>query len=597
MFRKALAVIACIALLSSLIGCNAVVSFFSSKDPGSVTSDAGNAGDPADTAITGDEPGNDTGIEIPGSEYLLLMRISPDPDAGESFDVLELTEHTITYRYYDYSDPENPALREKTVPFEEVLAKENGVDKYSIRMYLFDGVNEFEMELTSDLEEKIRNYPEFRKTLGTVLGKPFSKPPVGGVISSEDIDASVQKNTGSVPEDDSDGGDTGDGDDEGQAGRPVGPGQGYEVLGTVYIETYESSKFRLEYPQISGLGDEAILSNINSIIKEEALKVLTYCNEDLSLTDVNINYHIRRKSPALLSIEYQGTGEVTDIQQPYNLYFTLNIDIRTGDKIRLKDIVKISDEFAGRFLDSKFMGVGGLQAEAFGQLDSETLKELFAEADSVDNIVASEKPYVFSYYTMNCLGVSITFRGDPGDPSDSGQVPGDQAASERAVFEIRYMDLADEMSGDDDIREELLSTDLTEVAVLDGINFESFGQMKLTVGKYKDNDISKLRLLLEDRSNGFIYILPELTDIQWHFKNLVLLEVLDADSDGFSDIVVIAHYVASAGDEGTIPFSAAHIYFQKQQGFVRDTELEQKINKDEFATTEDVVKLIKKYGT
>lgn len=602
MFRKTLVVIVCMALLSSLIGCNAVDSFFSSKDPGSVTGDAGNAGDPADIAVPGDESGNDTDIEIPESEYLLLMRISPGSDAGESFDVLELTEYAVTYRYYDYSDPENPELKEKTIPFEEVLAKENGVDKYRISIYLFDGVNEFEMELTGDLEEKMRNYPEFRKTLGTVLGKPFSRPPSGDVITSEDINVSAQKNTGSAPEEDGDGSGnndgTGGGDDEGNDGSlPTGPDQKYEVLGTVYIETHGSSRYRLEYPQISGLGDEAIRSSINSIIKEEALKVLTYCMEDLALTNVNIDYHITRKSPALLSIEYQGTGEIAGVQQPYNLYFTSNIDTRTGDKIRLKDIVEISDKFTGRFLDSRFMAVGGLQAEALGQLDNQTLKELFTEADSVDNIAASGKPYVFSYFTTNCLGISITFRRDPGDPSDSGQATGDQAASERAVFEIRYMDLEDEMAGDDDIREELLSTDVTEVAVLDGIDFEGFGQMKLTVGKYKDNGIMKLKLLLEDRSNGYIYILPELTDIQWNLRNLALLEVLDANDDGLSDIVIIAHYVTGVGEEGMSPFSAAHIYFQERHGFVRDTELEQKINKDEFATTEDVVKLIRKYGT
>ena len=135
------------------------------------------------------------------------------------------------------------------------------------------------------------------------------------------------------------------------------------------------------------------------------------------------------------------------------------------------------------------------------------------------------------------------------------------------------------------------------MAVLDGIDFEGFGQMKLTVGKHKDNGIMKLKLLLEDRSNGYIYILPELTDIQWNLRNLALLEVLDANDDGLSDIVIIAHYVTGVGEEGMSPFSAAHIYFQERHGFVRDTELEQKINKDEFATTEDVVKLIRKYGT
>ena len=149
-----------------------------------------------------------------------------------------------------------------------------------------------------------------------------------------------------------------------------------------------------------------------------------------------------------------------------------------------------------------------------------------------------------------------------------------------AVFEIRYMDQKMKWQGRC-IREELLSTDVTEVAVLDGIDSEGFGQMKLTVGKYKDNGIMKLKLLLEDRSNGYIYTAGT-TDIQWNLRNLALLEVLDANDDGLSDIVIIAHYVTGVGEEGMSRSPLRNIYFQERHGFVRDTELEQKINKDEL---------------
>ena len=83
--------------------------------------------------------------------------------------MLELTENTITYRYYNFNDASDPQLMVKTVPFGEMLVKENGKDKYSISLYLFDGTDEYELEMTGDLEEKIRQYPEFRKTLDLCL--------------------------------------------------------------------------------------------------------------------------------------------------------------------------------------------------------------------------------------------------------------------------------------------------------------------------------------------------------------------------------------------------------------------------------------------
>lgn len=183
------------AVFVSLVGCETVKSLFSQKDTGGPDGMIENADEQTDIADPDAARENGMDAGIPESEYLLFMRIN-DNSTKESYDVLELTEDTITYSFYDYSDPGNPVLKEKTVPFDEILAKENGRDKYFITIYLFDGVNEYELDLTRDLEEKIREYPEFRETLGTVLGKPFAKPPQDNVITSEDINATAMRNAG-----------------------------------------------------------------------------------------------------------------------------------------------------------------------------------------------------------------------------------------------------------------------------------------------------------------------------------------------------------------------------------------------------------------
>ena len=302
-----------------------------------------------------------------------------------------------------------------------MLAKENGVDKYRISIYLFDGVNEFDMELTGDLEEKIRNYPEFRKTLGTVLGKPFSRPPGGDVITSEDINVSAQKNTGSAPEEDGDGSGnndgTGGGDDEGNDGSlPTGPDPTYEVLGTVYIETHGSSRYRLEYPQISGLGDEAIRSSINSIIKEEALKVLTYCMEDpADKCQYRLSYH--KEITRSFKHRIPGTGKLLAYSS-HTTCTSLRISIPGQETRSVKDIVEISDKFTG---SSWTAGHGSWRSagRGAGQLDNQTLKELLPKRIRWTTSLHRETVCIQLFH-HEPPGHFDNFR-EIRDPSDSGQ--------------------------------------------------------------------------------------------------------------------------------------------------------------------------------
>lgn len=613
MFRKFLIFIICIAVFTCLTGCGTVGSLFGRKDTVNKNGEVNNTGDMADIMVSEDDPGNDTGLVIPESEYpLLLMRIHANTGMDESYDVLELTENMITYSYYDFSDPENPVLKQKTVPFEEMLEQQNGIDKYYITLYLYDGTNEYELELTADLEEKIRKYPEFRETLGSVLGKPFNSAPRGFVISTEDINVTAQRNTGTAQkEEDSD--EAADEGDEEKI-RLSELDNGYEISAVFHNGTEGLMKYSIEYPQISGLDDEAIQNRINDTIRDEVLKVLAYCEasplpadgsqlpvggsdaqadgslspEEESapveegsdpLREVRINYKIARRTPALLSIQYYGSSGTADMPGLYDLYFTTSINIRTGNRVRLKDIVEISDSFVNRFLDGTFKVFGQYQAESLGQLDRGTLKGLFEEADLTDNMSLSEKPRVFSSFMMDSLDITIDLGNDAGI----------------AFYEIRYADMEEYMIVEDHIRQELLSTGIAVVTVLQRIDFENLGTMKLTAGIYENNGIMKLRLLLDDWSRSILHVLPEFTDIPWYFEGLAALDVVDADADGLRDIVVIAYYITGTGASGAVPFPVAHIYFQSQQGFLRDIELEQRINEEEFASVEDVIGLIEKY--
>jgi len=597
MLKKCLLIIITIAVLVSFAGCGTIRSLFSKDNPVAPESIEDHA---AQGNITGNADGqtgiggpgavhvNGRDVSIPESEYLLFMRLHVNGENNESYDVVRLTEHTLTYRYYDYSDPGNPVPMERTVTFGEILARENGRDKYTMTIYLFDGVNEYEMELTSDLKEKIRQYPEFRKTLGTLLGKPFNRPLDGNVITTEDISVTARENTAfaEMPGDtDSDAEVAAEGETALEL-HPAGYSTWYTVTGEVHAEKDGALEYRIEYPQVSGLDDEGIRKKINDTIKQEALKALAYCKGSRPSENMDISYRISRRSSSLLSVEFSGTA-----------YFTLIFDTRTGNRVRLKDFVNIDAGFAGRLPSGRYTTIGDPATEALANLDAETLKKLLEKADATENLGSQEKPHVFSYLTTDSLGISISFGHDTGEPAESQQDGDSSALAGRVVFEVEFGDIEDNLAAGETLREELLATDIERIVFMEVVDFEDLGKIRLTAGKRDSDGVAKLKLLFEDENGGFVYMLPEPADIPWHFENLSILQVMDADADGLSDIVVVALYANDAQAGKSDLFAYPHVYFRRSSGFARYAELEQKIYSDGFASAEDVVRLVRKYMT
>src|SRR5690606_20170771 len=141
------------------------------------------------------------------------------------------------------------------------------------------------------------------------------------------------------------------------------------------------------------------------------------------------------------------------------------------------------------------------------------------------------------------------------------------------------------------LREELPATDIERSMFLEPVDFEDMGKMRLAAGKRGPDGAAKLKLLLEDENSGFVYSVEHRPATPWTCDNVSVLQVMDADADGLSDIVVVALY----SDGGSDLFPSPHVYFRRSRGFVRYPELEQKINSDGFRSTEDVAGLAAKY--
>ena len=192
----------------------------------------------------------------------------------------------------------------------------------------------------------------------------------------------------------------------------------YNVIELDYLENNDKLKYDIKYPQISGLSDTDKQRRINSTLKDEALKVLKYYENPSGSVELRIVYKVVLANPNILSIQYSGSGSVSNAAHPNDLFFTTNINIETGDRVRLKDTVHIDKNFAHKFLNGEFKALRPEQGQALKQWSIKDVQEKFNEADSLDNIGTAKQSDVFSYFTNHSLGISISVGHALGDHAE-----------------------------------------------------------------------------------------------------------------------------------------------------------------------------------
>lgn len=207
----------------------------------------------------------------------------------------------------------------------------------------------------------------------------------------------------------------------------------YTVVGRKASQNKDGLSYSIKYPQIIGLADSEKQKKINKMIKTEALKVLNYYKEPYGPVDVDIDYTVSSSSD-VLSIQYSGLA-VSNAAHPNQLFYTTNIDMKHGKRIRLKDIVD-TGALAKKFINGKFKALWPEQSEEMGinEMKTEKLQKDFQEADSLDSIGTEKQSDVFSYFTKDALGISI---------------PVPYAIGGHAEFEIKYEDIKDNIIKND----------------------------------------------------------------------------------------------------------------------------------------------------
>jgi len=183
----------------------------------------------------------------------------------------------------------------------------------------------------------------------------------------------------------------------------------------------------ISYPQITGLVDLDKQDKINEMIKSDAMYYVEDYDNVAEESSLEIDYNILWKGPKLLSMQFWGYSYIKGAAYPVDNFYTTNIDIENGEKIKLSDVVLINKDFIKKFDESKYVtpilsedeNTASIIKELVGDYD---LEEYFNNADSFNEY------NTFSYFTEDSIGISVS-------------VP--HVAGDHAEFEIKYKDISD----------------------------------------------------------------------------------------------------------------------------------------------------------
>lgn len=194
-------------------------------------------------------------------------------------------------------------------------------------------------------------------------------------------------------------------------------------------EVYKRNGIRISYPVIKKLGDEKKEYKINSEIKKSALKVLDYYIEDEEI-ELDIIYEVNLKNEKFFSVSFYGVGNIVNASYQTNHFYTINIDMNTGEKLILSDMIDVNKELATKIKSLDFEPVQDINNDdmkrIFETMNEDSILESLEESDSLDKISTGKQFDYFSYITEDSIGISI-------------RVP--HAIGDHIEFETKYEDI------------------------------------------------------------------------------------------------------------------------------------------------------------
>ena len=190
------------------------------------------------------------------------------------------------------------------------------------------------------------------------------------------------------------------------AGCGAGSAKAGPKVFEVVKETYTDRAISINYPQISKMSDAEMQDRLNQLLKSEALSILNdYDAIDLEKLTVKLDYVIGRQNTELLSVQLTGSRYLKGAPYPTALFQSINLEMQSGRKLRLQEIVQVNDQFVETIKKGRMNAASNATFEKL-RLDNGKLLKAFGQADSV---AGSDNPErVFSYFTKDGLGISFS---------------------------------------------------------------------------------------------------------------------------------------------------------------------------------------------
>lgn len=176
--------------------------------------------------------------------------------------------------------------------------------------------------------------------------------------------------------------------------------QGYELK----RNTYKENDIKIEYPQIVNSNKIDKLDIINNLIKEKAIAAYddTIKNLENGQTyEVDGEYNIELNDGKILSITFYSYNNIIPSAHPFNKFYTINIDMKTGKEIPLNKVVSnIDDNFIYNLKNGKY--VGSIDTIYSTQLFNEVFRYYSDDKELINTI--KEAPF---YITEDSVGISL----------------------------------------------------------------------------------------------------------------------------------------------------------------------------------------------
>lgn len=186
--------------------------------------------------------------------------------------------------------------------------------------------------------------------------------------------------------------------------------------------THTDNLIKINYPQISGMSDDAKMAKINGLIKDHALAIKSPFSEDLKNVEMEGDFTIEYNGSNILSVRYSVFASVKNAAHPVDMISTANIDLNAARLLKLSDAVTVDESLVELFLKGKYVPRGeDLDLQASG-----ALKDIIAGFDKKELLARFKDPAAAFYFTKDSLVISAEVI---------------HAAGDHAEFAVSYKDL------------------------------------------------------------------------------------------------------------------------------------------------------------